>query len=302
MASFSKGTSFTDGVTGDVTAAKLHALVDAATPVAGLVTDRTAETSVASGDLVLISDASDSNALKKMTVTNLFKTDVSITSGTGTAGTVAIGPTGDTNTGLFFPAADTIAFSEGGAEAMRIDSSGQVGIGGTPSSLLHLQGTSPALRIQAASGNSGVLDFYRTASVNSGQIASDSNNALVLSTNTSTNSGRTERLRIDSSGNVLVGTTDSGLSTGVGFKIQYDNGSTLPRVGVVINATGDSNYHLYNTNATYNGYRFYVSTNGGIANYSANNSNLSDERLKTDIVNSGDYLEKICSIPVRTFK
>ena len=31
MASFSKGTSFTDGVTGDVTAAKLHALVDTAT-------------------------------------------------------------------------------------------------------------------------------------------------------------------------------------------------------------------------------------------------------------------------------
>ena len=126
MASFSRGTSFTDGVTGDVTAAKLHALVDAATPVAGLVTDRTAETSVASGDLVLISDASDSNALKKMTVTNLFKTNVSITSGTGTAGTVAIGPTGDTDTGLFFPGANTIAFSEGGTEAMRIDSSGDV--------------------------------------------------------------------------------------------------------------------------------------------------------------------------------
>ena len=134
MASFSKGTSFTDGVTGDVTAAKLHALVDAATPVAGLVTDRTAETSVASGDQVLIADASDSNALKKMTVTNLFKTDVSITSGTGTAGTVAIGPTGDTNTGMFFPAADTIAFSEGGTESMRIDSSGNVGVGLTPTS------------------------------------------------------------------------------------------------------------------------------------------------------------------------
>jgi hypothetical protein len=38
------------------------------------------------------------------------------------AGTVlpAITTTGDTNTGIFFPAADTIAFTEGGGEAMRI--------------------------------------------------------------------------------------------------------------------------------------------------------------------------------------
>jgi dipeptidyl aminopeptidase/acylaminoacyl peptidase len=49
----------------------------------------------------------------------------------GTAAAPAITTAGDTNTGMFFPAADTIAFSEGGAEAMRLDSSGNVGIGGT---------------------------------------------------------------------------------------------------------------------------------------------------------------------------
>jgi hypothetical protein len=37
----------------------------------------------------------------------------------------------DTNTGMFFPAADTIAFAEGGVEAMRLDSAGNVGIGTT---------------------------------------------------------------------------------------------------------------------------------------------------------------------------
>lgn len=46
----------------------------------------------------------------------------------GTAATPAIRGT-DANTGIFFPAADTIAFSEGGTEAMRINSSGNVGIG-----------------------------------------------------------------------------------------------------------------------------------------------------------------------------
>jgi hypothetical protein len=46
----------------------------------------------------------------------------------GSAATPAIRGT-DTNTGIFFPAADTIAFSEGGVESMRINSSGNVGIG-----------------------------------------------------------------------------------------------------------------------------------------------------------------------------
>jgi hypothetical protein len=44
----------------------------------------------------------------------------------GSASAPAISPTGDSNTGVFFPAADTIAFAEGGVEAMRIDSSGNL--------------------------------------------------------------------------------------------------------------------------------------------------------------------------------
>jgi hypothetical protein len=49
----------------------------------------------------------------------------------GSAGAPAIYPTGDSNTGIFFPAADTIAFSEGGVESMRIDSSGNLLVGST---------------------------------------------------------------------------------------------------------------------------------------------------------------------------
>ena len=76
-----------------------------------------------------------------------------ITTGTGTAAAPAIVPTGDTNTGIFFPAADTIAFSEGGVEAMRIDSSGNVGIGTTsPTRKLHVVG--PAAN---GAGNEAIL-------------------------------------------------------------------------------------------------------------------------------------------------
>ena len=51
----------------------------------------------------------------------------------GTAATPAIRGT-DTNTGIFFPAADTIAFSEGGTEVARLDSSGNLLVGTTSAS------------------------------------------------------------------------------------------------------------------------------------------------------------------------
>ena len=51
----------------------------------------------------------------------------------GSAATPAIRGT-DTNTGIFFPAADTIAFSEGGVESMRLDSSGNLLVGTTSAS------------------------------------------------------------------------------------------------------------------------------------------------------------------------
>lgn len=42
----------------------------------------------------------------------------------GSASTPSITNTGDTNTGLFFPAADTVGFSAGGTERVRIDANG----------------------------------------------------------------------------------------------------------------------------------------------------------------------------------
>jgi hypothetical protein len=55
----------------------------------------------------------------------------------GTVSAPSITTAGDTNTGIFFPAADTIAFTEGGTEALRINSSAQVefvaGSASTPS-------------------------------------------------------------------------------------------------------------------------------------------------------------------------
>lgn len=51
----------------------------------------------------------------------------------GSASAPSLTNTGDTNTGVFFPAGDTIGFANGGSETARIDSSGNLGLGVTPS-------------------------------------------------------------------------------------------------------------------------------------------------------------------------
>jgi hypothetical protein len=56
-----------------------------------------------------------------------------VTFSAGTLSLPAITTTGDTNTGIYFPAADTTAFTQGGTERLRISSSGNVGLGVTPS-------------------------------------------------------------------------------------------------------------------------------------------------------------------------
>lgn len=58
------------------------------------------------------------------------KTTNQIAIAAGTAAAPTLIPTGDTNTGMWFPAADTIALSTGGTERMRIASTGNITLPG----------------------------------------------------------------------------------------------------------------------------------------------------------------------------
>ena len=122
----------------------------------------------------------------------------------GSASLPAITTSGDTNTGIFFPAADTIAFSEGGVESMRIDASGNVGIGtSSPADKLDANGKS-TFRDNIRLPNTNYIYSYAggtATTVRSGMYLDGTNNLLALFTND------TERARIDSSGNLLVGKT-----------------------------------------------------------------------------------------------
>ena len=74
-----------------------------------------------------------------MSITKINSLGINLTSPTtfsaGTAALPSITFSGDTNTGVFAPAADTVAFTEGGAEAMRITSAGALCINSTTSAI-----------------------------------------------------------------------------------------------------------------------------------------------------------------------
>jgi hypothetical protein len=113
-----------------------------------------------------------------------------VTTGTGTAAAPAIVPTGDTNTGIFFPAADTAGISTQGTERLRINSSGDIGIGTTS-----INSNGVTLGSKNIFSNDGFGISWGTGQA---QIAGYSSDVLQFLT------GNTERLRITSSGDVYV--------------------------------------------------------------------------------------------------
>jgi hypothetical protein len=113
--------------------------------------------------------------------------------GAGSASAPSIAARGDLNTGIFFPAADTIAFAEGGSEAARLDSSGRLLVGtstargnfynGSFSSALQLEGTDTNRRLSITGADEAsvvILARQKSGSAGGNTILADGDSIGVV--------------------------------------------------------------------------------------------------------------------------
>ena len=173
--------------------------------------------------------------------------------------------TGDTNTAIRFPAADTVSVETGGSERLRVDSSGNVGIGiNNPTTLLHLFVNQQTAKFITLNGDDSRNNYIGINSGDNLEIAADEDDEGSSSSIRFRVDG-TERFRIldnttfRSTGHVSD-TTAKGISleeSSVGGRLYVgrDNNDTVAefhrsgsRVGTIsVNASNTS----YNTSSDY---------------------------------------------------
>ena len=231
--------------------------------------------------------------------------------------------------------ATPLIFATDATERMRIDSSGIVTITRSPFfpaeslddvTTLKIEnksqsfgGTAAGIQLNAGDGDTIGAIFSRADGNDNSQeglfITATTDNPIIFGTNTGTTNILTnERMRITSGGYLKASNGATYFSsTGSYHELNQTTGgewstiihnNTAAPYGLYINyssAAPNSGGAEFIYCADSSAVRFYVNSNGGIGNFSSNNVNISDERVKNNIENSGDYLNKICSIPVRLF-
>jgi len=231
-----------------------------------------------------------------------------IRNNTGANATSEIKHRGTGNLNFTTQEAGAIVFNTTNSPSVTIDSSGRLGIGtSSPAQLFHLKGSGDVKLLLNSSNNASDRGIYFATGTDSevlGYIKQEYSTGLFeISAGSVTyasgigfrTGGVANRLVIDSSGRLLVGTADtigqinvtqsnsgsavyfarntSAVSAG-GFQVQYST---------AFNNTGNEAFYFADGTL-----RAAIRSNGGLANFQANNVNLSDRNAKKDISPAAD--------------
>jgi hypothetical protein len=227
-------------------------------------------------------------------------------------------------------------------ERMRIDTSGNVGIGNTVASTINSANGTGNLVVGSGSGTEGITIYSGTTGEGTLQFADGTSGSATyvgqINYNHSSNdmsftSGGTERIRLLGTGNVGIGTSSPGCALEVSGTASLMNNVT--RVSANYHQIADAGANTYtlkihnkatSTGAQYinevaftaanpdnNSARFYnmvdssavrcdIYSDGDIKNHDNSYGSLSDERIKQNIVDSGSQWDDIKAVKVRKFK
>ena len=151
--------------------------------------------------------------------------------------------TGDTNTAIRFPAADTISFENGGSETARFSSTNQFSVGTTADVTGASVSIGASMRLVNATGSTATISALPSGSYNTGVSGCSAiafhrisdggggSDEIAFETHFQGNS-HGERLRINKKGQLLVGHTASvAVDASHEFKVQV-SGTDFPTSGI----------------------------------------------------------------------
>jgi hypothetical protein len=236
---------------------------------------------------------------KPARVTALLATGtVSVTGGTAAAPSIT--PSNDTNTGILFPTADSVAFSAGGVEAMRVASNANVGIGSiSPRVKLDVNAgevmISNGVGSAASTGgtlwlNTGGNSTIRAAAIKAITTTTDNGHSLLFYTNAGS-ANPVERMRIGSTGHLTV----AGVTPIDGNVTIYANQGNSGCLSTTNNGLGTYfPAYFYNNGALVG----YIQSSSTATNYVTS----SDYRLKENIAPMTGALAKVAALKPVTYK